>query len=125
MWLFDPTARRGRTNKHVLPWVSPYVVKKRFDINGEIGVTYRIKLKNGRRQLAVHHNRIKRCGTSCHRGADQEQKSQMSKETKNASDSPEEMQVMVEIENKGITNEEREPHDVCKADKWCKLEMDE
>ena len=61
VWLFDPTERRGRANKLILPWVGPYIIKKRFDVNGKTGVTYRISLENGRHQLVVHHNRLKPC----------------------------------------------------------------
>ena len=38
VWLFDPTARRGRANKLVLPWAGPYIIK-RFDVDGKTGVT--------------------------------------------------------------------------------------
>ena len=58
VWLFDPTAHRGRANKLILPWVGPYIIKERFDVNGKTGVTYRISLENGRRQLVVYQNRL-------------------------------------------------------------------
>jgi transposase InsO family protein len=61
VWLFDPTARRIRANKRVLPWVGPYVIRKAFDKDGEKGVTYRIQLEKGRRWIVVHHNRLKPC----------------------------------------------------------------
>ena len=48
VWLFDPIARRGRANNLVLPWVGPYIIKKRFDVDGKTGVTYTShKIKNG------------------------------------------------------------------------------
>ena len=61
VWLFDPTACCGRANKLILPWVGPYIIKKRFDVNGKTRVTYHISLENGRRQLLVHYNRLKPC----------------------------------------------------------------
>ena len=61
VWLFDPTVRRGRANKRVLPWVGPYIIRKTFDTNDEKGVTYRIQLETGRRRIVVHHNRLKPC----------------------------------------------------------------
>ena len=61
VWLLDPTVRKGRANKTVLPWVGPYIVKKRFDDRGDIGVTYRIKLEGGKRRLVVHCDRLKPC----------------------------------------------------------------
>ena len=58
VWLYDPTIRKGRANKRVLPWVGPYIVKKRDDTAAGIGVTYRIQLERAKRRLVVHYNRL-------------------------------------------------------------------
>ena len=103
VWLFDPTARRRRANKLILPWVGPYIIKKRFDVNGKTGVTYRISLENGRRQLVVHHNRLKPC-----RRHEQEslQTKNESFEKNSTGAAPSDMEVTVDL-----TNEIIEPHE--------------
>ena len=60
VWLYDPTIRKGRANKRILPWVGPYIVT-RYDTDLGIGVTYRIQLEGGKRRLIVHYNRLKPC----------------------------------------------------------------
>ena len=103
VWLFNPTARRGRANKLILPWVGPCIIKKRFNVNGKTGVTYRTSLENGRRQLVVHHNRLKPC-----RRHEQEslQTENESFEKNSTGADPSDMKVTVDL-----TNEIIEPHE--------------
>ena len=105
VWLFDPTARRGRANKLVLPWVGPYIIKKRFDVDGKTGVTYRIKLENGRRQLVVHHNRLKSC-CGQEQGLLQKENESLEKDCSGAN--PTDMEVTVELTNETIEPREEE-----------------
>ena len=105
VWLFDPTARRGRANKLVLPWVGPYIIKKRFDVDGKTGVTYRIKLENGRRQLVVHHNRLKSC-CGQEQGLLQKENESLEKDCSGAN--PTDMEVTVELTNETIEAREEE-----------------
>ena len=110
VWLFDPTARCGRANKLILPWVGPYIIKKRFDVNGKTGVTYRIRLENGSRQLVVHHNRLKPC-----RGHEQEliQTGNESSEKTCTGEDPLDMEVAVDLTNEAMEAREEEVTTPC------------
>lgn len=44
-------------------WLGPYIIKKRLEYNGNLGVTYRIQEEDGRGRRVVHHNRLKPCYT--------------------------------------------------------------
>ena len=83
----------------VLLWVGPYIIKKRFDVDGKTGVTYRIKLENGRRQLVVHHNRLKSCRRQ-EQGLLKKENKSLEKDCSGAN--PSDMEVTVELTNETI-----------------------
>ena len=57
VWLFCPVVPRGQCRKFHRPWQGPYKI-----VNKLSDVTYKVQcIKNRRRRLVVHFDRLKRC----------------------------------------------------------------
>ena len=60
VWLHNPVSIR---RKLAPCWLGPYIIKKRLEYNGNLGVTYWIQEEDGRGHQVVHHNCLKPCYT--------------------------------------------------------------